>query len=296
MQWSRACGSTEGPGTAVTRSRPGWHWPGRVNWKIAPRGEFGTVHRRPACASTIERQMTSPMPMPSALVVNSGVKIRAASSARTPAPVSATEIMMPVPWYASDRTDSSLRFVLCGHRVNGIGNQVEQQVLQLDPVSVNGRQLRSRLDADRDPVGLKTVAFEGQGLMNDFVEVEAAGEPDFIPEDAADASHHLAGAVPVRRDPPERLPGLLQVRYLAIEQTKTRAGARDDGGERLADFMGDRCSDGIPGHQARLPFSPLAKHRIEEPSVERRDLVEQHHQHDAARQQAGDPHRVPAGD
>ena len=33
----------------------------------------------------------------------------------------------------------------------------------------------------------------------------------------------------------------------------------------------------------------------EEPAVERRDLVEQHHQHDAARQQTGDPHGVPAG-
>ena len=158
--------------------------------------------------------------MPSVLFVNSGVKIRAASAACTPAPVSATETMTPVPWYTSDRTDSSLRFVFCRHRVNGIGDQVEQQVLQLHAVAVNGGELPARLDSDRDPVGLKTVAFQRQRLVNDFVDVEPAGGPDFIPEDAADASHHLAGAVTVRRDPPEGLPRLLQVRCLAVEQPK----------------------------------------------------------------------------
>ena len=42
---------------------------GRVNWKVAPWGTFAVAHTRPPCASMIERQIDSPMPMPLGLVV-----------------------------------------------------------------------------------------------------------------------------------------------------------------------------------------------------------------------------------
>jgi hypothetical protein len=42
---------------------------GRLNRKIAPHGTFGIVHMRPPCASIIERQIDSPIPMPPDLVV-----------------------------------------------------------------------------------------------------------------------------------------------------------------------------------------------------------------------------------
>ena len=42
---------------------------GRLNLKTAPRGSFAPAHIRPPCASTIERQIDSPMPMPLDLVV-----------------------------------------------------------------------------------------------------------------------------------------------------------------------------------------------------------------------------------
>jgi choline dehydrogenase-like flavoprotein len=44
-------------------------WAGRLNSKIAPRGTFAFAHSRPPCASMIERQIASPMPMPPDLVV-----------------------------------------------------------------------------------------------------------------------------------------------------------------------------------------------------------------------------------
>ena len=42
---------------------------GSENRNTAPWGSFGLAHRRPPCASTIERVIDKPMPMPSALVV-----------------------------------------------------------------------------------------------------------------------------------------------------------------------------------------------------------------------------------
>src|SRR6266568_759269 len=43
--------------------------PGRLNRKVAPWGTFAVAHIRPPCASMIERQIDSPMPMPPGLVV-----------------------------------------------------------------------------------------------------------------------------------------------------------------------------------------------------------------------------------
>src|SRR6266851_7914318 len=43
--------------------------PGRLNRNVAPWGMFAVAHIRPPCASMIERQIDSPMPMPPGLVV-----------------------------------------------------------------------------------------------------------------------------------------------------------------------------------------------------------------------------------
>jgi hypothetical protein len=44
-------------------------WVGTVNWKTAPCGWFALAHSRPPCASMIKRQIESPSPKPSGLVV-----------------------------------------------------------------------------------------------------------------------------------------------------------------------------------------------------------------------------------
>jgi hypothetical protein len=44
-------------------------WAGTVNSKTAPRGSFAVAHNRPPCLSMIERQIDSPSPKPSGLVV-----------------------------------------------------------------------------------------------------------------------------------------------------------------------------------------------------------------------------------
>ena len=40
---------------------------GRANWNVAPRSALRETHTRPRCASTIERQIDSPIPIPSDL-------------------------------------------------------------------------------------------------------------------------------------------------------------------------------------------------------------------------------------
>jgi hypothetical protein len=53
-----------------------------------PCGANGDTHKRPPWASTIDRQMASPMPRPSRYVVKKGWNMRSATDGSSPVPVS----------------------------------------------------------------------------------------------------------------------------------------------------------------------------------------------------------------
>src|SRR5258708_6406883 len=63
---------------------------GRTNWTVVPGPSLGEIDRRPSCASTIERQIESPIPMPLDLVVKKALNSRFAISAEIPTPQSVT--------------------------------------------------------------------------------------------------------------------------------------------------------------------------------------------------------------
>src|SRR5580698_8146887 len=64
---------------------------GSVNWKIAPPDPFDSAHKRPPCASMIDRLIESPMPVPVVRVVKNGSNNRAFTSSLKPAPESCTD-------------------------------------------------------------------------------------------------------------------------------------------------------------------------------------------------------------
>jgi hypothetical protein len=47
----------------------GYRIPGSAKWNVAPYPSFGVAHSRPPWASTIERQIDNPIPMPAGFVV-----------------------------------------------------------------------------------------------------------------------------------------------------------------------------------------------------------------------------------
>jgi hypothetical protein len=61
---------------------------GNVNWKTAPFGRFGDAHSWPPWASTIERQIDSPIPIPSGFVVKKASKSRSFGAKSSPRPES----------------------------------------------------------------------------------------------------------------------------------------------------------------------------------------------------------------
>ena len=57
---------------------------GSVKLNTAPRGVLFVAQTRPWCASTIQREIASPMPMPVSLVVKNGSNTRSTSSSPLP--------------------------------------------------------------------------------------------------------------------------------------------------------------------------------------------------------------------
>src|SRR5207245_7582049 len=73
---------------------------GRLKRKIAPRGEFFIAHSFPPWASMIEREIASPMPIPSDFVMYNGSNMCSALSASSPLPVPFTSTTTSDPWNA----------------------------------------------------------------------------------------------------------------------------------------------------------------------------------------------------
>ena len=82
---------------------------GKAKWNTAPRGWFLAAHSRPPCASMIDRQIGSPIPIPCGLVVKKGANNRSAClPASIPGPVSSTDTRSSPGFESVDRIMSRL--------------------------------------------------------------------------------------------------------------------------------------------------------------------------------------------
>src|SRR5207245_11800340 len=80
---------------------------GSEKWNIEPYGAFGVAHIAPPCASTIERQIDNPMPLPPGFVVKNALNNSTRWSAAMPMPVSCTLISTSSSLSGQERIASS---------------------------------------------------------------------------------------------------------------------------------------------------------------------------------------------
>src|SRR5438132_12042854 len=103
---------------------------------MAPPDGRGTAHKRPWWDSTIERLIDKPMPMPWGFVVKNGLKICLASFELSPTPQSSTRIRISIEVSFRRANQDLLRRVSRpAHRVYAIHDQIELDLLQLDPIT-----------------------------------------------------------------------------------------------------------------------------------------------------------------
>src|SRR5262249_2177066 len=70
---------------------------GSVNWTARPAPGRRSAHSRPPCASTIDRLIASPIPSPSAFVVENGVNISRSATSSIGGPPSPPPAITPAP-------------------------------------------------------------------------------------------------------------------------------------------------------------------------------------------------------
>ena len=100
----------------------------------------------PPWASMIERQIDNPMPMPPGLVVKNASNIRAACSGIDTRPGILDFQHHGVGSIRARCDHRGARKVLHGrHGLNRVDDQVDDDLLKLDPVSLDGRQIRGQV-------------------------------------------------------------------------------------------------------------------------------------------------------
>ena len=162
---------------------------------------------RPPWASTIERQIDSPIPRPLDLVVKKALNSRFAFSAEIPTPQSVT------------LTQTCVRVVLTGsdhqvarpigdrlHCLNTVHHQIDDHLLQLDPITEDRGQSRRKLRSQRYPVIDQLALHQRDGLLDDVVEVERRLLNVGLVRKRADAADHVARPDAVVDDPFHRAP------------------------------------------------------------------------------------------
>src|SRR6266478_7776455 len=172
------------------------------------------------------------------------------------------------------------RPILGRHRIDGVRDQVQKHLLQLDSISSYLRGLCIRLDLDRYPVPLQIAAGQGEGFPDEFVDIERSSFPAVLLEDRPNASDHRCRAMAISDD-------LLECRlrfigHRAFKPAQARIGIRYHPGQWLLDLVSNRGRDGVAGHQPRLALAALGEERAEQPRVKRRYFVQQDKQEETA--------------
>src|SRR6266852_2913605 len=114
--------------------------------------------------------MDSPIPIPPDFVVNSGLNICLSCCGPIPGPLSATDTMTPAALWTSDLQEP--RPILRRHRVDGVCDQVQKHLLELDSISSDLRYVCMRRCLDQYAVLLQIGAQQGDGFSDHFVDVE----------------------------------------------------------------------------------------------------------------------------
>ena len=118
-----------------------------------------------------------------------------------------------------------------------VHQQVERDLLQLDPVAEHawpiGRRLDDEGNAARQDVALQHL----DDLVDAVVEVDRCVLGRILPQERAQAPHHLGGALVVRHDVGECGAQLREVGHGRGDQARGGLCVGHDGRERLVDFV-----------------------------------------------------------
>src|SRR5205823_1818846 len=126
------------------------------------------------------------------------------------------------------------------HRVGPIGQEIQDYLLQLDPVAVYPRQPLLQLELHRDSPPGHLVPHQHADLAEEVVDVDQQALRGGLLEEAANAGEYRAGSLAILGDVLQCLAHLPEVEAATTEHALDGLRVADDRTERLVDLMGDR--------------------------------------------------------
>jgi len=222
-----------------------------------PWSGFAVARRRPLCPSTIDRLDRQTHAEPARL---RGVERVEQAIGLEPAEADAAVLhrddrARPIADRLAGRPDDEPALLGrdLSHGLRRIDEEVDEHLLELDPISQHRRQVRCDRHLERDPLAVELRADEREHVADDPGEIAGLAGHDRAREQGADPDEHVGGPGPVRDDGAERLANLAQRRAVGAEPVETGVRVGDDGGQGLIDLVGDRGGQLAQRGHARHP-------------------------------------------
>src|SRR5882757_3853436 len=119
--------------------------------------------------------------MPSSFVVNKVSKIRSGPLLPKPVPVSSIVTAIFAGGTTSDLTRSTRARSITAHRFDPVHDEIEHDLLQLNSIGLNRREIRRQFEFRRDLAPLQLLASERQDLGEGVVDVDPGPLRDRLP-------------------------------------------------------------------------------------------------------------------
>src|SRR5690349_4015174 len=143
-----------------------------------------------------------------------------------------------------------------GHRVRSISYQVEDDLLELNTIARDWREIVRQLRPQNHLTPLEIAQRQGNHLSRGLVQIEGLQREFLLTEQGTQSRDHIRGAVAIANDPPRCFARAGDVWRNNIQHPKTSTGVGDDSRKRLRDLMGDRGSQSVqcrdPRHEGKL--------------------------------------------
>src|SRR5512139_4095110 len=151
---------------------------------------------------------------------------------------------------SADDQPAGFRFAVC-HGIGRVEDEIEQHLLELDPVAHHRRQIGVQFRFNANPPEQDLPLQQGQYVPDKVVDGKGSQLGACPPQEQAQSLNNLVGAPVVRDYVLEDISDFLEVRLILGEKAEGRLRIAHDGGKRLVEFMGQRRRQLSQGRNAR---------------------------------------------
>jgi len=137
------------------------------------------------------------------------------------------------------------------HRLNAVNHQVDEHLLQLDPVGLDHGQAGREFRPQRHPMSEHLMLHQDDGLLNDVVDVERRLHRIGLFRQRAQALDHLARPFAIFDDASRGAARLDKIGSFAVKPSYTCRGVGDESREGLVHLVSDRGAELAQGCHAR---------------------------------------------